>query len=622
MSGLPSAQQIGSRVPNPYGPSRFNPRRFGVTAEEIRSFKGKDADEEDFRSFVIDEMYTDYEKTPRVNYYFQNTQDEYPDVLTLTLGKNTYPHRMDTAYFRFQFKYTFDIKALEGDGGGEEPENPDEPVDPNKPEPDEPVDPDKPSSPPDQPTPDPEGGSIPSIQRVDGEGEEPVPPYGVSDFRLTAYKFIKACNQIEISIGSNAESITVQSGCGKYQNRWMDLMMRPMSESNLKQEFAMMDMLPSFMLLDANRDDDDQIERDMEAYLFGLMNLNPTELVQKDVRYNKTFKVDFVVPLTLIHPMFNFNSILSPELDLSFTFRFNPASEIGRAWFFNFSESEALAKAIKIKARVVPKHSFLSIEQPHQISSILKSLKTKSYVYDILVPTYERIALSKPSSVESLRNIVLRNPKSTIPVKMDFMLIDKKDFDVWEYVLQDRCKDVLDRIEFIINLPFPYKRVIRFDQEAEVNEEGDKTLMWDYSVSKATYQSMDNFSWAQFGEEHIVRGAVPNILKFAPSTIAMQDQIWTDQEMFKLKERHYRTQARYWPNSIILLPSDQLNQNPFPDVRGSLSINLVFKPSMRDQDKNYLFFFNSHSWRRVHLENDKAIVLPLDDLNVKLDESK
>lgn len=620
MSGLPSAQQIGSRVPNPYGPSRFNPRRFGVTAEEIRSFKGKDADEEDFRSFVIDEMYTDYEKTPRVNYYFQNTQDDYPDVLTLTLGKNTYPHRMDTAYFHFQFKYTFDIKPLEG--GGEEPVNPD-PVNPDKPDnpdptnPDGTEDPSKPSfSPPLDPTPEPEE----TVRRVDENGK-PVPPFTIKDYRLTAYKFIKACNQIEISIGSNAENLTIQSGCGKYQNRWMDYMMRPMSESNLHQEFAMMDMLPAFQLLDANREDDDQIEELLEAYLYYLMSLDP-EIKQTDVRIFKTFKIDFVVPLTLIHPMFNFNSILSPELDLSFTFRFNSASEIGRAWFFNHTSSEDLPKAFKIKARVVPKHSFLSIEQPHQVSSILKSLKTKSYLYDVLVPTYERMALSKPPSVESLRNVVLRNPKSTIPVKMDFMLIDKKDFDVWEYVLQDRCKDVLDRIEFIINLPFPYKRVVRFDQEAQVNEPGDKALMWDYSVSKATYQSMDNFSWAQFGEEHVTRGAVPNILKLAPRTLALQDSLWYPYDQFTVNDLHYRTQSRYWPNSIILLPSDQLNQNPFPDVRGSLSINLVFKPSMRDQDKNYLFFFNSYSWRRVHLENDKAIVLPLDDLNVKLDESK
>src|ERR1700709_1073233 len=82
-------------------------RRYGTTAEDLRQFPNKDAGEEDYRSFIIsDQMYLDYYRTRSDRYYFDYRRENNPKTLNLKINKNTFPTRMSSSYFFFNFNGT------------------------------------------------------------------------------------------------------------------------------------------------------------------------------------------------------------------------------------------------------------------------------------------------------------------------------------------------------------------------------------------------------------------------------------------------------------------------------------------------------------------------------------
>lgn len=97
MSAAMPAQQPNAPIIGAYGNAN-NPRKYGVTVEDFRRVN-KEANEEDYRHFILsDSMYLTYEKTNVERVYFETLNRE-PDYFKLKLPKNSFPHRTDSAFF-------------------------------------------------------------------------------------------------------------------------------------------------------------------------------------------------------------------------------------------------------------------------------------------------------------------------------------------------------------------------------------------------------------------------------------------------------------------------------------------------------------------------------------------
>lgn len=554
-------------VANPYG-QPAQARRYGVTAEQLRAFGGKEAGEEDFRHFLVsDTMNLSYEKTKREWVYMQNTQQRYPSRMTFTVPKSSYPYRMDTGYFFFAFNLDVEFTRV--------------------------------------------------VEETGDEGKQyadPVQP-SLSDVKCLSNKFLKLLKQVTITMGSNKATLTFPESDLNYQNRVMYYMQRPISASNRTQEYAMADMLMDFRIME-NREDGEKttFDSDRSRLLWAVMNVNPSKYAAdpSTAKTNYRIPLQFVVPLTLLHPVFNFDSVVCPGLDLSFDFEFLYGSEAANACFV---KGGANPENIAMRVRSAPHLCRLSLEQPYQYSEVLTNLKFRTYLYDVLLPQYYRTQLAKPKSAGTfLSNVYFKLPKSPMPVRLDFLLVESKNIRQNPRAFRDACVKYLEYVEFKVTLPFPFTKRIYFDNLGSTGN-----FSKDYTVAEGLYQSMGAFTTADYAHQRVESGTYPPVsLMYPLNPIAYHGPLLSS----KLNDDDYfadlKTLSETAPHSVILQPSGIFNQNPFPEVRGTLAVDFKFKEQYKDADLQFELFVNFYNYFRVEVKNGKVLILALDDLGVAL----
>lgn len=564
-----SARQVGFGVPNPYG-STSNFRRYGVTAEELRAFPNKDADEEDHRRFqVSDTMYMNYEKTNRETVYFQNSNSRYPNTLKLTFPKSSYPLRTDTAYFLFTFSVRIRAPKF----------------------------------------------VAPTLFDQEKSNAPTTPRKLIDERYATTMKLFKAIKQTTVTVGSNSAQVTFPHSCFNYQNVAMDFLVKPISESNASQEYMMADIVPTCLILDSKAPDTNYLTS-LSDLLFKIINVDPQMTQNSDSEIDTRMDVNFVLPLTMLHPMFNFNTVIAPGLDVTVEFDLQDFKSIAESWFPLLPNITDQQFDITVRPQVG--RCYLSIEQPIQTSDVLQSLKTKRYMFDVLIPQFFRKEIVKNAGQSMISNLCLKPPKSGMPSRMQFMLLLKSEFNLKNYSLSDVCRRYLDKIVFKINLPFPYQRTMIFNNTRRSTNDTFR----DYSLAKAYYQSLDNFRYTEYGEEHVTRGVFPSISKINPMLQLSNSFPWKFETSEKDASRTITENIESFPYSLLLLPSDLFNQNPFPEVRGSLTCDLYFKDDVKADELQFVLFANFDFYHRIHIQNGKCLILPLDDLGVALDEAK
>lgn len=554
-------------------------RQYGVTADDIRKVK-KEAAEEDYSQFLTsDTQYMDYKKTDQEIVYFENIQKSNPDYMRIKLPKNTYPIRTDSAYFQFQFDAIITIPKTTP-----------------------------------KPDPPPEGKQY---------AEED--PLDLTEITPKSFKFWKAIDSYEITVGSNACVITNSEQSYHYQNRIMSVITKPVSKSNLNQEYATADNLFDLLFLDIV-EPGKGVDSILSKLLWKYLKIDAAQVKQKSESFQLRIPLQFQIPLTMLHPLYNFNSIIPPGMDTSFTFKFRPFSDIAKG-FFSISEKAATG-GFKIRIRTVASRCFLYVEQPRRYPQILRSLKTKAYYNDILMEKFQRIDFTVGEDVTYVDKLVLIPPGSGVPVRIDWILYATdatsypKDETDAKFYFMNSTDSYLDQVKFLVHFPFPYEKTIQIN--TEVSRQGDAEIHTIYppSSAEAYYHSEDNFVYATYGNQHVQHGVFPQVAKmdglaeYAAHAHVMDN---TDPAQLAMITKIEEVKTLAYPNSVLILPSDQLNQNPYPRILGDVYMSLRFRET--GHPTKFVLHLNYYYWYRIHQENGKCSFYPIDDLGVKLDES-
>lgn len=603
----------------PVGPyfNSATPRLFGITADDIRRVK-KEAAEEDYSQFLTsDTQYMNYKKTNQEIIYFENLQRSNPNFMRLTLPTTSYPLRCDSAYFMFQFDCYITLLKRTKESPPKPDKKPEEKKDDKDPVVEDKKDPvveDKKDKPKDE-------GEKPSSPPVYMNGthgthradDDQLPPMKLSDICPTSFKFFKLLESYEISVGSNGCVITNAEQSYHYQNRVMSLISKPISKSNMCQEYAAADIFPYMLPFDGNSFSDFKEFRDQ---FWAIYKINPDTVVQKDDRdVVVRIPLQFQIPLTLLHPLYNVNGVIPPGMPTVFSFQFRNLNNIGK---YLFRPDSKFKSQMTIKSRIAATLSYLYIEQPRRYPSILRSLKEKAYYNDFLMEGFQRMDFRVGRGVDRIDKLALLQPGGNVPVRIDYILMQtsmlKNSFKFW-----NDARTAVKSIKFLIHFPFPYeKETVYTDMEAKENPRTN--ILYHPDVAQPWFHSADNFQYASFGNQHIAHGCFPQINFMEPAVQwGMQRDLEEGADHTKSMDFALKV-GETLPSAVLLLPSDQLNQNPYPRIRGDVYATINFKDKM-EEDTQYTLFANYYYWYRIHQENGKCSILPIDDLGAKLDQA-
>lgn len=535
-------------------------RRYGTTAEDLRQFPNKDAGEEDYRSFVIsDQMNLDYFRTRHEKYYFDYRQEENPTTLNIKIQKNTFPTRMSSSYFFFNFKGTVTLPAQEA---GEDAKK-------------------------------------------------------MSDLYVLNYKFWRMLKDCSIQMGSNCQEVSLHLNCYNILHRIMYFLQLPVSKSNALNEFAFADMFSDFHVDTYNEHPGNSINKNANAYNLYLMGLDPTveNATEEDVIYPFNFQI--VLPLTLLHPMFNYDSVLPPEVDLQIKFNFFKPEDVVKKIFINETNN------YDIKFSIDMKNCFLHVEQPEQNPHTIMSLKTKEYKYSPITLPVPYVSNLYKNAGQKTSELILIPENGKMPVKIDFLLI--KNENVGKQLFVSQIFNYLKSIRFIINQPFPARREYEYfvlPSSVDVAVPGIESARKDFNFVLPEYQAHHNLQYSNFGEQFVSKGFKYPLKGSMPTVPFLNVSQFKSVTAENFTDLTQIGNAQYFQQAI-LQPSNQFNENPYPTVRGSLSVILEFNDTKAALDVNDLtllcnFYYNYE----LHMENDKVSFLPLEDLGVNLDTSK
>lgn len=537
-------------------------RKYGTTAEDLRNFPQKDAGEEDYRSFVIsDQMNTDYFRTRFDTYYFEYRQEESPTVLSMRVPKNPFPIRMNSAFFFFDFEGTVTIPKKSAE---EDPDN------------------------------------------------------LLTDIKPLNYKWLRMIKEASIKYGANSQEVCLHLTPYNTLNRIMYYMTQPCSKSNLRNNFIFADMIPDFHVdgipLTGTKN---SLSETAAFYNWTLLDVkDPDNEKNSSITDDKLvkFKYQVCLPLTLLHPMFNYETVLPPESDLFFKFDFFKMEDCVKKIF---KTEKDWAITMKLNMR----NCALNVEMPEQNPQVLLSLKMKQYRYSpILLPVSFNCQVYKPAgSLISQIRIVPEN--GMMPVKIDFSLAENDDVNNDRFV--GKIFKYLKKIRYNINQPFPQHRefeyFVNYTTDAKLPDQDCPRRRIEFSMPE--FAQHHNLQFSKFGEQFVSKGFKPPI-KGSNTSVNLLDLIQFEKpNQTAFLENTSITNDQYFQQTI-LQPSNQFNAFPYPIVRGSLNLILTFQETHKDTELNLNCLFNLYYNYELHVESDKVSFLPLEDLGVNLDTPK
>ncbi len=539
-------------------------RKYGTTAEDLRSFPNKDVGEEDNRSFdVSNYMNTDNFRVRREKNYFEYRQEEYPSVLNLKLKQNTFSTRMTSSYFFFEVT-----------------------------------------------------GKVTVPKQTPATEDVPAVPTKITDLACLNYKFFRMLKECHIEVGANCQEICLHLNCFNQLHRIMYMLQQPISRSNALNEFAMCDMFSEFHLDDY--DSNNSCHLAANNYNFRLIGLDPTFVNDTDSDVDKDFTIQLVVPLSLIHPFFDHDTVLPPGLDIDFKFEFFRGDDLVKKIFILPSGKDGW----KVDAKINMKNCFLFVEQPEQVPRILMNLKTRNYKFSpIVLPIPYVCQITKPSGQLTVEQFLIPE-NGKMPVKFDFMLINNEDMG--KALFKSQNMHYLDSFRCNINQPFPAHRQFEYYTKAilpNVKVPTENSARKDINFVLPEFQQHHNLLYSLFGEQYVWKGFRPPIKGAIPIIEYLNSSWFSKVEPSKITELVKINNDQQFQQGI-LQPSNIFNGLPYPVVRGSLGVVLKFQEKYQADTLNLTVLCNFYYNYELHIENDKVSFLLLEDLGVNLDSAK
>lgn len=302
-------------------------------------------------------------------------------------------------------------------------------------------------------------------------------------------------------------------------------------------------------------------------------------------------RVGFVVPLSLLHGMFNHETILPVGTRIDFNFTVDQGGNKNAI----VSPDATRTGTYEFLVR----ESFLYCEYPERDPSILLAqLENREYVSEGL--NYETSRSEIPSG-STFMSIPLLRPGSKLPVKIDFGFIPSTALDDNKDIFQFKGAG-LSRVEVIYNGPFPAQYVLetvsgKGMEDINPTSANSPAMLDKFTVYQEFFNQTDTFLLDTYGSSYNNESTLDPMLRINYLLPWLQKDpyvLFDPDNLVALAGVHNNRQVF----TTILMPSKMLNGTAYPTVEGALTLNLRFeKPTVVD----HVMFVNLYYFQELRL---------------------
>lgn len=314
-------------------------------------------------------------------------------------------------------------------------------------------------------------------------------------------------------------------------------------------------------------------------------------------------KVPFLIPLSVLHQMFNHRTIIPVGTRFDINFSVEDSGSTSSTCSNNAIVFGGNAADLKGSFKFIPSESYIYCQLPERDPSILLAqTENREYISEGL--NYETYRIEIPKGTTYF-NVPIIRPGSKLPVKIDFGLVDAANLNVNKDVFQFQGFG-LNRVEVNYNGPFPHKHVLQTLHSKGLQDwpaDGipqDEAVLDRLPMFFELYNQTDTLLLDKFGESYNNETTYPPIKRVHPFLgYAAENPLLTldaDTKATLISLFNKRNVL-----TVILNPSKIFDGSAYPTVEGSLDIQLTFcKPT----EQTIVMFLNCNYFQQLVLTQD------------------
>lgn len=317
---------------------------------------------------------------------------------------------------------------------------------------------------------------------------------------------------------------------------------------------------------------------------------NFTEAANQTITRN----VNLILPLTILHRMFNHNTILPVGTRIDFQFNCETDNK-------NCIVNGALPNQIGA-FKFIPTQSYLFAQYPERDPAImLTQLENREYVSEGL--DYETFRIEIPENTTYI-SIPLARPGSKLPVKIDFAMIAANVLNSNKDIFQFKNFGISE-VEVNYNGPFPSVHKLG-------TITGGPAISWEtastdsipslenYPLFKELLNQTDTLLLDKYGESYNNESSLSVMLRANPYMYVLGKSEYSppsEEVMSSVCKLADNRQVM----TMILMPSKIMDGSAYPTVQGSLDMNIKFGTALK---QTTILYVNMYNYQQVTLNEN------------------
>lgn len=304
-----------------------------------------------------------------------------------------------------------------------------------------------------------------------------------------------------------------------------------------------------------------------------------------------TLRVPFIIPLTVLHRMFNHKTILPVGTRFDFQFNTNKSSNKNAI----IQPSATYTGTFEF----LPRESYLYAQYPERDPAImLAQLENRQYISEGL--DYETYRIEIPTG-SSYASVPILRPGSKMPVKIDFGFVPSENLnnnkDIFTFVGAN-----VSRIDVVYNGPFPtqYQLKTVSGKGNGLWEDGSGNALDKFPLFSELFNQTDTFLTDRYGESYNNETTYPPLKRINPYMAAAAEYpilTFSQTDFTILKDLHDKRQVY----TVILQPSKIFDGSAYPTVEGSLDLNICFSKATTVP---YILYVNCNYFQQIILNEN------------------
>lgn len=319
-------------------------------------------------------------------------------------------------------------------------------------------------------------------------------------------------------------------------------------------------------------------------------------------------KVAFLIPLTVMHDMFNHKTVLPVGTKFEITFGVGQDDRCQKNAIVNSSPNNYSGSYV-----FQPQESYLFYQTPERDPGIQQAkAENREYISEGLNKDTYRNEIPKGTTTYTFPII---RPGSKLPVKIDFAFVRASDLNANKDIFRFRGNS-LKEVKINYNGPFPHQhRLYTLSSKGMADWEWGATNP-DGPLDRVPmyiefYNQTDTFLLDKFGESYNNEMTLSPMQRIHPfkAYLSAYPHVMFDDDQLKSLVDLFNNRCVY---TCILIPSKMFDGSAYPTVEGSMDVSLTFaKPT----DETLICFMNCYNYQQLVLSQDGTCTIS----NITLD---